>query len=194
MAPLVSQFPTQRNDNANFKIDHVSVDADLRGWHFTTAGGAHAAGGKTQTLSNGRRLWFGLSVSGPSALRELKRSTIIEGAVPAKDAQRTIEAVASHYSEGPQHLLQLPHKEISEIRTFWHFSFILLENGAEYYQGPEHAVPFGAPFLKERLPNPIRALGGVSHVMQIDENVSLQVTGMRIPESIDIPGLFVSPN
>lgn len=192
---LVSQFQTQRNDDPSFKIDHVSVNADLRAWHFTTADGGHAAGGGTRALGDGRHLWFGLSVSGPSALRELKRNTIVEGSIPAKDAARTIKSVSSQYSMGSQHLLKLAHNEDAQgKRTFWHFSLILLENGASHYDGPEHAAPFGAPFLKERLPNSIRILGSVSHVLRIDKDISLQVTAVRVPGSIDIPGLFVSPN
>src|SRR5574341_315042 len=81
-----------RNTNSiprtSFNFDHASLEIERRRWHFTNHdSGKQVAAGRTPDLGEGRLLWFGMSVSDVSILRDFVRETVIIAPAPRTDSQ-----------------------------------------------------------------------------------------------------------
>jgi hypothetical protein len=75
----------------SMEIDHVSLEKDLHSTHFTSAQSKqHLGSFSTLSLSEGRYLWFGLSVRCPEVLRPLMKDTRAVATAPATDSKRRV--------------------------------------------------------------------------------------------------------
>ena len=81
-----------------FQLDHLSLEPEMKRWHFTTAQSTdHAAGGRTPEVGNDCLLWFGLSISHESALRPVMRKTVARYPSPPSDTMRRLEFLRAEY-------------------------------------------------------------------------------------------------
>ena len=182
---------TSRQYCRTFDLDHISLEKGFDQWHFTTPEPRrHQRVGKTKPLGQGRFLWLGMSIADQNVLRELKAETVVTWQTPPSDSRRRFE-VFRQAREGAEFLWLALHEEalVRLGRTFLHFAFIVGPVGFPDYEGHELNLPFGSPFLTDRLPN-LEGLRLRSGRLSLGAKVEVQIVGALLPGGLRVPVAF----
>ena len=82
-----------REKRHDIHIGHITLEKNLRRWHYTSPGSKHHLGsGLTTDLGDNRFLWFGMSVAGSNVLKAVRQETVFHTMVPASDTTRRTDA------------------------------------------------------------------------------------------------------
>jgi hypothetical protein len=185
-----------RNEGPNrpidisFAVDHITLENNLKSWHFTEPAetGRHAQGGRALDVGDGRVLWFGMTINGPDDLRVVRSVTVARGKYPPNDqeARARMSCFMEAVREGQAMHVQLPSKP--HPGCVLHFAVIAAKHGAPAYQGPNFA-----------LTEPYVSLGaGGSHPgntsrLALSPDRDIQIIAFWVPGPIlDFDGLRIS--
>jgi hypothetical protein len=180
--------------HSSFQIDHISLDEGFQRWHFTDPdSNDHLAAGHTESLGEGRFLWFGMSIADPTAMRELRTKITVRAPAPPSDVERRLRSFQEAYNRGTQHKVSLDPRAKAQFENgFLHFSFIVSPARAPIYRGARHAMPFGSPFLIGELPNPMHGLPMRAHQVRLAATITIQITAMWLPGALTVPVTFTT--
>jgi len=190
---LAQTQPPHRHHNIN--IDHISLEKDMQRWHFTSVNSTnHLGTGRTIDLGQRRFLWFGLSVASPDVLKEVKRETVVRARVPASDAKRRMECFLASREGAVFNIIHLTSDAKDRFKEgFLHFAFIAGPHCFPDYKGPQFAIPFDSPFLRERLPSPLTNVPLRLHRLSLGTQVDIEVVAMWLPGALTERVTLTSP-
>lgn len=137
-----------------FDVDHISLEKDHLSWHITSQKSRdHLGNFPTVDLGEGRRLWFGMSISDLSSLWPVSRKTTVVAKSPPLDVNRRAK-VFVEARKGAKYQIIEPHPYADKILPvgFFHVSVILGPSNFKTYEGEHHGFPIGSPFLTSPLP------------------------------------------
>lgn len=146
---------------------------------------------RTADLGEGRRLWFGMSISDFSSLWPLSQKTSVVTSSPPSDVDRRVR-VFSEAREGVKFHIFEPHPDASKrFKTgFFHFSVIVGPAGFEIYKGENHGFPIGSPFLTEPLPERILGMPVRYHKVSLSDDLDMQISTSKLPGTLRAPVTF----
>jgi hypothetical protein len=176
-------------------IDHVSIEDDLRTWHFTSPGARkHYAGGKTLDLGDGRFIAFGMSIRGDDTLKVLKRETKITFATPPTDTDRRVKAFFDSQKAKWCCVSLHPNARSIFSEGFPHFAVIVGHKGFKPYESGQLNLPVGSPFLSRQFsPLELKGLPTRSHEkISLGMDIEVQVIAVWLPGSLTVPGVFTT--
>lgn len=174
----------------NFALDHLSLEADLKTWHVTTAGSSqHHPGPRTTDLGGGRRLWFGLSAASSGEYRRLYTETRADFLTPEADTTRRRELVRLARENVGFPLVSVPTSTFSTSPTFIHVVVIVGPSGFDYYLGDQLRIPFDSPYLVSDVPTQLVGLQSSIHRVELGD-VDLQIVVARVPGKMSNGVLF----
>lgn len=176
----------------DFVIDHLSLEKDLKSWHFTSPQSKdHLGSIGTADLGDGRRLWFGMSFSDFSVLRLTNKITSIEARSPESDSERRKkvfkESIKNDYIIQPH-----PNANKTFLPGIFHLSVIAGPCGFNLYQENNHGFPVGSPFLQTPLPERIKDIPIRFHRITLSDDIELQVSIAKLPGALNAPITFTS--
>jgi hypothetical protein len=175
-----------------FDIDHISLEKDHRSWHITSRKSAdHLGSPNAADLGEGRRLWFGMSISDFSVLWPVRRETSVVAECLPSDVKRRVN-IFKDAREGAQFQIVEPHPESDNLFPggFFHVSVILGPSNFKKYEGQNHGFPVGSPFLTSPLPDSISDLPIRYHRVLLSNDLEMQVTSAKLPGSLRVPVTF----
>jgi hypothetical protein len=181
-----------REKRHDIHIDHITLEKNLRRWHFTSHGSkSHLGSGLTTDLGDNRFLWFGMSVAGCDVLKAVKQETVFHTLVPASDTLRRIDVFKAS-REGVVYKILSVHPDAKQrfIMGFLHFGLIVGPPGFVDYSGPNFGVPFGSPFVKEKLPNPLTNIPLRLHRISFGSMVDIEIVALWLPGSLTEKATF----
>jgi hypothetical protein len=187
------QPPRHRHDDPAFPVDHVSLEKDRTQSHFTTPRSKdHLRHWPTYPLEGGRFLWFGMSVARETAMRELKRETIVTTYTPPSDSRRRVEVFHQAQNDA-EHLWASLHPEARSRfeEGFFHFAVMVGPKEFPLYEGNQLDFPFGSPFLSEPLlPEALEQLPIRHHRLSLGSSIDIQIVTMWLPGTLRVPFSF----
>jgi hypothetical protein len=175
-----------------FDVDHISLEEDHRHWHITSQKSKdHLGSLPTADLGEGRRLWFGMSISDFSALWPVSRETSVVVKSPPSDVKRRVK-VFKEARERAEFPIIEPHPGANKIFPcgFLHVSVILGPSNFKKYEGENHGFPVGSPFLTSPLPERISNLPIRYHRVSLSDSLEMQITTAKLPGSLGVPVTF----
>lgn len=145
-----------------FVADHLSVEKHRRHWHLTAPSSAkHLGGPPTLDLGSSRHLWFGMSVGDLGWLREARRATAVQAAVPEGDAARRLGVFRQAPDAGPYPVVHPPAPALlGRGPGFLHLSVILGPEGFPEYRGDRARLPPRVPVPLDAAPRGARGPPG----------------------------------
>ncbi|MDH3671606.1 MAG: hypothetical protein OES46_10630, partial [Gammaproteobacteria bacterium] len=178
------------DSSRQFKIDHITLEPDLRKWHLTGTRRRHQYGPITRDLGNGRYLWFGMSISGVEVFRLLKEHTIVEAETPDSDVQRRGD-IFMQARRGARDFLVTPppNRCAPDTNCLLHFAVIVGKTNFQSYREHDLALPHGSPLLLDPIPSPHEYHVKV-HREQMGSDVYLQVSCAWSPGRLAHPVVF----
>ncbi len=189
---IFTTYKGKKSSRDEFSIDHLTLEPQKRKWHLTSkVPGSHLSGGTVRDVGEDRFLWFGLSISNASILRELKRTTTVRFHSPSSDAERRIDEVTSLHSKAPQNLIGLPREGIDQFTVgYTHLTFTVGPKDASDYLGPDLLQPHGyagvTPFtMSEASKIPVHL-----HRIPITKDLDVQIASMKLPGKIPRPFIY----
>jgi len=176
-------------------IDHITLEKDLRRWHYTSPDSKHHLGsGLTTDLGDNRFLWFGMSVAGSNILKPVKQETVFHTIVPASDTTRRVDAFMASREGVVFNTLSVHPDAKQRFNTgFLHFGLIVGPPGFVDYAGPNFGIPFGSPFVIETLPNPLTNIPLRLHRVSMGSRVDIEIVALWLPGSLSELVTFTSP-
>ena len=175
-----------------FDVDHISLEKDHARWHITSQKSKdHLGSLPTADLGEGRRLWFGMSISDFSSLWPLRQKTTVVTSSPPSDARRRVR-VFNEARERAEFPIIEPHPDASKRFKggFFHVSVIVGPAGFEIYRGENHGFPFGSPFLTEPLPEWILEIPVRDHKVSLSDDMEMQISTSKLPSTLRVPVTF----
>jgi hypothetical protein len=179
--------PTQQQ----FTVDHLSLEAHRRDWHFTSPARDHKKGGDTLDLGQGRVLWCNISVQDHTVLRPLQQQTTASAPSPPNDRTRRLDTFNAAI-QNAQHLWNALHEETPNHvpEGFLHFAFVIGPKGFQPVIPQSEYFPTGSPYVTPPLSDaghfPVRSgritIGGID----------LEILSTRLPGRLTVPVAFMS--
>jgi hypothetical protein len=162
----------------------------------------HVSLGKPEFLGEGRYFWFGMSVERLGRLRQLKRFTRIQVAVPAIDSERRIHSLQDargHHDKVSVSDLCMKLAPGSRERFSIGFLYVAVFVGPPGFK-EDHCLksplglPFGDPHISPPLPKELRQVPLRSHKIQLSDEFDLQLVTMQLPGKLGVPISFSCMN
>ena len=176
----------------DFNVDHFSLEKERASWHITSQKSKkHFGSLPTADLGEGRKLWFGMSISSFSSLRPLSRRTSVVTSSPPSDVVRRMR-VFNEAREGAKFQIIKPHPDASKRfeSGFYHVSVIVGPTDFKIYKGENHGFPVASPFLTEPLPERILGMPVRYHKVSLSSDLEMQITTTKLPSSLRVPVMF----
>jgi hypothetical protein len=173
-------------------LDHLTLEPDLRTWHFTqrTRRARSQGGPATLDVGHDRALWFGMTTSGLADLRETRGETIARAPPPRNDDElrRRVESFLAAVNGAG-----LAHLDVSGDSTgqALHFAVVVGRPGSPTYTGPNIAVPPNGPGVTLHVKGSLTSNG--RHALLPLADVELQILALRIPGSVTDGITFTAP-
>lgn len=183
-AKSLSSFRGQSHQGDHmFETDHLSLENGFQTWHITSPESSrHMDGGQTIPLGENRFLWLGMSVASDTALRELKRETIIQAQAPSSDIKRRLQVFIQSRCGAEFPCVSLPPgAQASPNENFLYFAFIVGPKGFEPYTGGNLPLPVGSTLLSGPLPEEINQLPLRSHRFSLGPETDIQIVSTCLP-------------
>lgn len=175
-----------------FNVDHISLENDHASWHITSQKSKNHLGSfPTADLGEGRRLWFGMSISTFSSLWPLSQKTSVITSSPPSDIDRRVR-VFNEAREGAKfHIIKF-HPDASKRFEggFFHVSVIVGPANFKIYKGENHDFPVASPFLIKPLPKRILGMPVRYHRISLSDDLEMQITTSKLPSSLLVPVVF----
>ena len=175
-----------------FNVDHFSLEKNHISWHITSQKSKdHLGSLPTADLGEGRRLWFGMSISTFSSLWPLSQRTSIVTSSPPSDVDRRVR-VFNEAREGAKFQIIKPHPDVNKRFEggFSHVSVIVGPANFKIYKGENHGFPVASPFLTEPLPERILEMPVRYHKVSLSNDLDMQITILKLPGSLRVPVMF----
>lgn len=162
----------------SFEFDHTSLEINRQRWHFTSQNSRnHLAGGRTPELGEGRLLWFWMSISDPSILRDLMRKTVIISPSPKSDSQRRYDQFLELETKASHHIVHLMNGAKARFpEGILHFRFVVGPKNSSDYLGQIWLPPSGSSYLIEPIPNTLQNIPIRLNRVQLSKHITVQIT------------------
>lgn len=179
-----------RDEKSDF--DHISLEKDHAFWHITSQKSrSHLKSFPTADLGEGRKLWFGMSISTFSSLWPLSQRTSVVTSSPPSDTDRRMRVFREARAGAKFHIIE-PHPDASKRfgGGFFHVSVIVGPANFKIYKGEDHGFPVASPFLTEPLPERILGMPERYHKVPLSNDLEMQITTFKLPSSLRVPVIF----
>lgn len=175
-----------------FNVDHISLEKDHASWHITSQKSKdHLGSLRTADLGEGRRLWFGMSISTFSSLWPLSQRTSVVTSSPPSDVDRRVRVFKEAREEAKFHIIEPPPDVSKRFEGgFFHVSVIVGPANFKIYKGENHGFPIASPFLTEPLPERILGQPVRYHKVSLSNDLEMQITTSKLPSSLRVPVTF----
>lgn len=184
-----------REKRHDIHIDHITLEKNLRRWHYTSPDSKHHLGsGLTTDLGENRFLWFGLSIADSNILKVVRQETVFHTMVPAPDTTRRTDVFMASRKGAVFNIISLHPNAKQRFDTgFLHFGLIVGPLGFADYSGPNLGIPFGSPFVTEALPSPLINIPLRLHRVSIGSRVDIEIVALWLPGSLTERVTFTGP-
>jgi hypothetical protein len=162
-----------------FVLDHITLESDLRTWHFTShqKRPPRQRAGATADVGCNRVLWFGMTICRLEIAREMKSLTIARAKSPPNDAEvrDRIACFCNAVNGGQAARLQIPSRP-SDCSVL-HLCFVVASPEAPLYTGPNLAV--AADFVTSTS-STSTSLEAISSKVKLEDR-EIQILAMWLP-------------
>lgn len=170
----------------DFRVDHLTLEADRRTWHLTEPSRRqHQGGGRSLDVGDGRYMWFTFTCAGATDLRPVSARTVVKYRPVANEAEARARegaffAAVSNGAASPVHLLARPPGE-----SVLHVAIAVAAPGAPPYNGDGMPLPRAAPGVTH-IELPSDAQGAFGRLL-LSSAVEIQILAAWLPGKI-LPG------
>ncbi len=135
-----------------------------------------------------------MSVAGSDVLKAVKQETVFHTLIPASDTPRRTDAFMAS-REGVVFNILSVHPDAKQRfdMGFLHFGLIVGPPGFVDYSGPNFGIPFGSPFVIEKLPNPLTNIPLRLHRVSMGSRVDIEIVALWLPGSLTEMATFTGP-
>lgn len=178
--------------DAEFDLDHISLEKDCGTWHITSPKSkAHQGGPKALDLGQGRVFWFGMAVSDLSVLRKAKQRTTAAFQVNDKAIQHKVAQFQGAIAGGESVKVPMPPRPDSG-QWFPLVAVIVGPKDFPLHNGPEWGAPYRSPHVTGE-PSPDQRFKVWGNQFPLDDATDVQLATTWIPGKLTIPMILTSP-